>query len=192
MHLKKFIKENLVLAAGIGLPLLLVAIFLLCSAIPRWMTPPPKYDLLLMSHNWNLMEPRTADFYIEHGKLKARPSPKSKDNPSRPRQRLFIYNVASQSYTELQPVIIPPGAREVTVAETQNLILSTSTKAPDDYVFDGQQYASHMPPMDLMSIGHRAPRGYRLKKGAAVYWIDSAITNDLTFLGWITDKKNAE
>ena len=47
MSLKKILKENLVLAMGIGLPILLVILFFLTSVLPKSMAEPPRYELLL-------------------------------------------------------------------------------------------------------------------------------------------------
>src|SRR5688572_659738 len=42
-------RENAFLIAAIGLPVVVVALFLVASAVPRWTVPPPGYDLVLRS-----------------------------------------------------------------------------------------------------------------------------------------------
>ena len=44
--MKKFIQENPTIAYGLGLPLLLVVIFLIVSGLPRLLVANPQYDLL--------------------------------------------------------------------------------------------------------------------------------------------------
>ena len=44
--MKNFFRENPTIAFGLGLPLLLVAVFLLVSGIPALMVAPPQYELL--------------------------------------------------------------------------------------------------------------------------------------------------
>ena len=44
--MKNFFRENPTIAFGLGLPLLLVAVFLLVSGIPALMVAPPQSELL--------------------------------------------------------------------------------------------------------------------------------------------------
>jgi hypothetical protein len=44
--MKSFLRENPTIAFGLGLPLLLVVVFLLISGIPALLVEPPQYDLL--------------------------------------------------------------------------------------------------------------------------------------------------
>jgi len=44
--MKSFIRENPTIAFGLGLPLLLVVVFLLVSGIPALLVDPPQYDVL--------------------------------------------------------------------------------------------------------------------------------------------------
>ncbi len=44
--MKSFLSENPTIAFGLGLPLLLVVIFLIVSGIPSLLVEPPKYDVL--------------------------------------------------------------------------------------------------------------------------------------------------
>jgi len=44
--MKSFLRENPTIAFGLGLPLLLVVMFLLLSGIPSLIVPPPQYDVL--------------------------------------------------------------------------------------------------------------------------------------------------
>ncbi|MEO6975109.1 MAG: hypothetical protein ABI144_04420 [Gallionella sp.] len=47
--MKAFFRENPTIAFGLGLPLLLVVVFLLASGIPALFVDPPKYDVLYAS-----------------------------------------------------------------------------------------------------------------------------------------------
>ena len=44
--MKKFIRDNPTIAFGLGLPLLLVAVFLAISGIPALLVAPPQYEVL--------------------------------------------------------------------------------------------------------------------------------------------------
>ena len=57
-----------------ALPLAVVGFFLAASAIPRWVVPPPAYDLLLRTTGYpNQAAPRVAvDFVVRDERVEAR------------------------------------------------------------------------------------------------------------------------
>ncbi len=58
--MKKFIQENPTIAYGLGLPLLLVVIFLIVSGLPQLLVANPQYELLYATGTHNYPE-RCAD-----------------------------------------------------------------------------------------------------------------------------------
>jgi hypothetical protein len=74
-----FLRKNAFLVAAVSLPVVVVGFFLLSTAIPRWLVPPPAYDLLLRSGRpYEPSGPRIAvDFYVRDGRVEAvvRPVP---------------------------------------------------------------------------------------------------------------------
>lgn len=51
--MKKFLRENPTIAFGLGLPLLLVVVFLLVSGIPALLIESPKHDVLYATQYYN-------------------------------------------------------------------------------------------------------------------------------------------
>ncbi|MEW5011208.1 MAG: hypothetical protein AB1Y22_06540, partial [Cycloclasticus sp.] len=51
--MKTFLRENPTIAFGLGLPLLLVVVFLLISGIPSLLVTPPQYDVLYATEYYN-------------------------------------------------------------------------------------------------------------------------------------------
>jgi hypothetical protein len=51
--MKSFIRENPTIAFGLGLPLILVVVFLLISGIPTLLVAPPQYDVLYATDYYN-------------------------------------------------------------------------------------------------------------------------------------------
>lgn len=51
--MKTFLKENPTIAFGLGLPLLLVLLFLLVSGIPTLLVAPPQYEVLYTTESYN-------------------------------------------------------------------------------------------------------------------------------------------
>lgn len=54
--MKTFLRENPTIAFGLGLPLLLVVVFLLISGIPALIVDPPKYDVIYATEYYNFQE----------------------------------------------------------------------------------------------------------------------------------------
>jgi hypothetical protein len=51
--MKSFFRENPTIAFGLGLPLVLVVVFLLISGIPALLVEPPQYDVLYATEYFN-------------------------------------------------------------------------------------------------------------------------------------------
>lgn len=51
--MKRFIKDNPTLAFGLGLPILLVALFLVAAGLPNLTATPPKYDVVFTNNHYD-------------------------------------------------------------------------------------------------------------------------------------------
>lgn len=51
--MKQFIKENPTLAFGLGLPILLVGLFLVAAGLPNLTAIPPKYDVIFANNHYD-------------------------------------------------------------------------------------------------------------------------------------------
>jgi hypothetical protein len=67
---RPLLRDNAFLVAAMSLPLVVVAFFLLSTALPRRMVPPPTYDLLIRATDtYNQTNPRLmVDFDVRGGK----------------------------------------------------------------------------------------------------------------------------
>jgi hypothetical protein len=70
---RSLLRENAFLVAAVALPAVVVALFLLASAIPRWRVPGPSYDLLVRAGGpYDQALPRVAvDFSVRDGRVEA-------------------------------------------------------------------------------------------------------------------------
>ena len=98
MSAGKFIKENFALIAGLALPVMVMAVFFVSTALPRMAAePPPKYDMLFAvdKYNYNSHLPVTTQFLVKDGELKIQ---YTKNSGSRQDwKKLYIYKAATQS-----------------------------------------------------------------------------------------------
>jgi hypothetical protein len=76
-----FLRENAFLVAAVALPAVVVVLFLLASAIPRWTIPGPTYDLLVRAGGpYDQALPRVAvDFSVRDGHVEATVRPLKND-----------------------------------------------------------------------------------------------------------------
>jgi hypothetical protein len=76
-----FFRHNAFLAAAVALPVIVVAFFLLATAIPRWTVPPPAYDLVLrVGKPYDQPRPQVAvEFKVDDGRIVAFVRPVQKD-----------------------------------------------------------------------------------------------------------------
>src|SRR5215813_11728655 len=68
-----FFRHNAFLVAAVALPVIVVAFFLLATAIPRWTVPPPAYDLVLrVGKSYEQPRPQVAvEFKVDDGRIVA-------------------------------------------------------------------------------------------------------------------------
>jgi hypothetical protein len=75
-----FIRHNAFLAAAVALPLIVIAFFLVATAIPRWTVPPPAYDLVLRVAKPYEQRPQVSvEFKVDDGRIVAFVRPVQKD-----------------------------------------------------------------------------------------------------------------
>jgi hypothetical protein len=53
IDMRKWVRQNLVLVAGIVLPVLLVAGFMLLQGVPKVLADPPQYDFLVVGYHYD-------------------------------------------------------------------------------------------------------------------------------------------
>lgn len=204
MSLGQHIKNNLALTAGIVLPVLMVAGFLLVSRIGVWLNDPPRHIAYFamenVDYNSGKVDPRTARLEVGKDGAVTMKVTSRKDNGNYDRglhrDILVAYDAAHDTLTETE-IKIPDDMTEgsIAVAEVKGPLVNGGT-APDGYEvtfgssgrvgFVGDIFAPY------------SPSEYRLKKNGAVYklptkksyrsgmWSYSYYNgyNQLRFLGW--------
>ncbi len=101
-----FLRENIFLVAAVSLPLIVVAFFLAASAIPRFIVPPPAYDLLVRTDDLSQANPRIhAEFNVRGEKVEAtfRVAPA---NTYQLRSVLFLFDHTTLTVREV-PIELP-------------------------------------------------------------------------------------
>lgn len=197
--MKSFFRENPTIAFGLGLPLLLVIVFLLISGIPTLLVEPPKYDVIYATQYYNyqngvqisVVDKKVKVFY--QGNLQGRQKP-----------RLWRYNPTTGAVKEIS-IILPPGLAPagktpidpkqavtsilINVPDLKGLTVDSSSIAPDGYefsagrnrysgdVFGGLFYSSRYRHAAVLT---KKGRSIRLPRATGRYY-----SNNTRFIGWV-------
>jgi hypothetical protein len=141
---RAFLRENPTIAFGLGLPLVLVVVFLLVSGVPALLVAPPQYDVLYATEYYN--SGNGVQISVVDGKVQVvyRGTMLGAQTP-----RLWRYDVKSGGVREiaiapppgLLPPTQPPSAEDLTkitpidVPQLAGLTVDPSSIAPDGYEF---------------------------------------------------------
>lgn len=143
----RFLRDHAFLVAAVSLPLVVVGFFLLVTAIPRWVVPPPAYDLLLRASSFDQAGPRaTVELSIHEDRLLATVRPLSA-NAAPQRTTLWLFDHRTLNVRQVPLEIPEPAAgepaRTVVVDAVAGRRVLVQSKAPDGY--------------ELVTRGHGSP-----------------------------------
>lgn len=196
----RFIKENPALAAGIGLPFLLVIFFSLAAVIPQWLVADPQYDFLFSDTQYHKNSDVEVRFQVVDGAIKIEQRKPDKDN-SYNSTHLYRYNTKNNS---VQEIALSPKSddnkdwHEFSVSEIKSLKLDNNSKSLDGYEFAGQYGYYSGGGLFFFGGGGRYRDGLSLVKNGRVVYISQTrgdrlyYSRDAKFLGWVIsegDKK---
>jgi hypothetical protein len=197
MPVAKFVRDNLVLVVGVTLPVLLMAGFLLASALPGRLSEPPKYDLLFWEYDYpaGVRLPVTLQLVVKDGVLTAQytavPVPDGA-YPNGTWRKLFRYEAAAGRVRELNlpfpaDMATITGTREAVVEATKGLRIETTPQSPDGYelTFGDRRGGGLL--LELFGGGRES--GARLSKDGHSVPITGGPGRpyySVEFLGWVT------
>lgn len=197
--MKSFLRENPTIAFGLGLPLLLVVVFLLVSGIPALLVDSPQYDVIYATEYNNY--PNGVQISVVDHKVQVIYQGNSIGYQ---KPRLWRYSAKTGGVQEisimLPPGLEPPGQKPVTPADAAKitpievpdlatLTIDSSSIAPDGYefstgmngysgdVFTGMFYSSRYRNEAVLT---KKGRSIRLPNAANMYY-----GNNARFIGWV-------
>jgi len=147
--MKSFLRENPTIAFGLGLPLLLVVVFLLISGIPALFVAPPQYDVLYATEYYNYGNGVQISVIDQRVQVIYQGSYQGAQRP-----RIWRYNPETGAMKEiafmLPPGLVPPAPGVATpealsqitpieVPDLEGLTIDSSSIAPDSYEFNTGQ-----------------------------------------------------
>jgi hypothetical protein len=191
----QFLKNNAFLVAAASLPVLVVVFFVLASVIPRWLVPPPAYDLLLsVGTGYDQTRARIAvDYKVSDGRVEANvravPATVYPQQPA-----LFLFDHQTMSVREI-PVNLPTDLKEndpprvVAVDALAGKRIVAEPRAPDGYMFEGRPSRGPGIIGELFGMS-RYDRKASLTNGGRVVPLtlpSQYLYQPVTAVGWVVD-----
>jgi hypothetical protein len=197
--MKSFFRENPTITFGLGLPLLLVVVFLLISGLPALLVAPPQYDVLYATDYYNYQNGVRISVVNQKVQVIYQGSSLGYQNP-----RLWRYNPKSGAVKEIgimlpaglapagQNPATPQDASKITPIEVPDLVgltIDSSSVAPDGYefstgtnaysgdIFTGLFYSSRYRNEAVLT---KKGRSIRLPNAGNRYY-----SNYTRFIGWV-------
>jgi hypothetical protein len=200
--MKRFIRENPTIAFGLGLPLLLVVLFLAISGIPTLFVAPAQYDVLYATNTHN----NTYQIAVTSGQVRVDFIGKNLAIQPYEKPRLWRFNprtgavreiallfppgLAPQSGTQpFAPTPAPPQVIPIEVPDLAGIKVDSSSLAPDGYQFstgaDGN--SGHVFSNMFYGSSYRS-HGELVKNGRSIRLPNTDGVNygyNLRFIGWV-------
>lgn len=132
----RFLRDNAFLVGAVSLPLVVVGMFLLLTAVPKWTVAPPRYDLLLQATEYDRANsPVGVELFVRDEALQARLRAVKEGHV--PRVRLWRFDHATLSVREVPMNLPTPGGGDdvqtVVVEALRGRRIVTYATAPDGY-----------------------------------------------------------
>ncbi|MDX1498824.1 MAG: hypothetical protein R3176_02940 [Woeseiaceae bacterium] len=187
----KFLRSNPTIAAGILLPLVVAAFFVIATAIPRWLVAPPAHDLLFTVHDYRHESPAIeVRFDVTDDRVRARAF--RPENSYRSVPRLYRYEHATDTVRELTVELPADNDFEngilLDMPALSGTRVSAARRAPDGYEITGPEYRGG----GLMGLffGRRRQPGLAISKEGAVFEIPDVdgrpfYYGSVSFLAWV-------
>jgi hypothetical protein len=122
--MRLFLRENPTIAFGLGLPLLLVVLFLLISGVPTLLVDPPQHDVLYTTQYYNDQQGVQISVVDQKVLVSFRGIAQGGQLP-----HLWRYHSKTGAVQEI--TIIPPPSLTSLDAEPRNILTSTPIDVPD-------------------------------------------------------------
>lgn len=184
-------RDNAFLIGAVSLPVAVVALFLLLTAIPKWTVPPPQYDLLLKTTEYDRVQASfSVDLVVRDEALHVTLRAVKDSHP--PRVRLWRFDHATLSAREVQlnlPLEAPAGdqPQSFIVEALRGQRTVTDAKAPDGYQL--RERDDHGPGVvgDIFGMRRYGQSGALVNRGRVIS-IEIPTANHYEapgFIGWV-------
>jgi hypothetical protein len=197
--MKSFLRENPTIAFGLGLPLLLVIIFLLVSGIPTLLVDPPQYEVIYATEYYNYQNGVQVSVVDQKVQVVYQGTEQANRKP-----RLWRYNPKTGAVKEIA-IILPSGLTPagqsqqapeeglkttvLSVPDLEGLTVDSSSIAPDGYEFrlGSTRYSGNIFGEIFYSSRYRH-EAVLTKNGRSIRLpnaVDRYYSSNTHFVGWV-------
>lgn len=191
--MKEFLKENIVLVAGIALPLLLTVIFFVATTIDSKSTADAQFKVLYLgsdNHSYN----RSFKVIIKNKQayLSYVPPANSQHRSNANTPNLYLFDPVAQKSSLIDLPYIEQGDTRVEklIEEISHLRLSGGNLSPDGYKFERSYRRSGNLMTELFGGGYRGSKqSFVLRKENKVMEVPNATGYNTRFVAWVIAEK---
>ena len=194
----RFLRENAFLLAAVLLPLAVVGFFLAATAIPRWVVPPPAYDLVLRTTGYpdQAAQRVAVDFVVRDERVEARVRALPATASVYPQiPKLFLFDHKTMNVSEI-PFDLPANLAETDPASTVPVTalagrrVLAQAKAPDGYMLNTPGYGSPGVFGGLFGMGYRGEKISLVNKGRviAIAFPSPQYGYSVSSVGWLMNE----
>jgi hypothetical protein len=198
--MKSFVRDNPTIAFGLGLPLLLVLLFLLISGLPNLLVDPPQHDVLYATEYYNDVHGVQISVVDQKVLVSYRGIAQGGQAP-----RLWRYHSKTGAVQEIV-IILPPTltssdtktveprdtltSTPINVPDVEGLVVDSSSIAPDGYEFSSgnDRYSRNV--FGGLFNSSRYRHQAKLSKNGRNVRLPNANNNyyrqNTRFVGWVT------
>lgn len=182
--MKEFLKENLVMIAGIALPLIVALIFFASIQIGKINIDPPQYKVLFLSGNY-YNNPYTVR--IKNSQAFFKYTEPKNNNHDYNRPALYVYDPSKNASIEIDlPKLNDDLAQdEKIITFLKDEKITSNSTSPDGYRFEQNYHRNGNLITEIFGGGYRSRSSYVLKKKQNIVKVPNAPRYHTKFVGWI-------
>ena len=183
--MKQVLKENLVLVAGIVLPLILCVVFFVAQKVSTMGIDPPQYAIVISDRSFHRNNEQWS-YEVKEGRLSLSYTPPEKGDYWNPP----VFYIFDPKTKNLKTIKVPVGmnrelSANIVLEEFKDVKLSTDTKSPDGFEFMGGGYTGGAGIMTALFDGGNRQTFVLKKEGLRVKIPIDKYLYDATFIGWV-------
>ncbi|HET9370826.1 MAG TPA: hypothetical protein VFO19_11285 [Vicinamibacterales bacterium] len=184
------LRDNALLLVALALPLLVVALFLVMTMVPRYTVAAPRYDLVLSAiGSWDYSGRHSMTFSVRDNRVVADFRPPS-PNSAPIKQVLYVFDHTTLDLREVTVAtptdLVDGDSRTVVVEALASRPVIAQTRAPDGYEFQMRNSRSPGIVGEVFGMRRYEQQGTIRNRGRAIpISIPGNFTYSVNAIGWL-------
>ncbi len=188
-RMKAFLKENLVLVAGISLPVILALVFMASTAVYKSGIEPPQYKLIFATDYRKRSNEYEYPyrFIVKGNKIFLNVTPPEKGKWPRLMPSLYIFDPATKTSNKIRIPKIPDHtkATKIEISSLPKGQYFTLQQSPDGYAFEKSYRREFNLMSEVFGGGYRSRSRYSLRKKGYKIHVPHAKSYNTELIAWV-------